>query len=235
MKSIFKYILLFIIIVPNIVNAEKCSYIEKYKLMKEASKVKIKYEPVFEDIEDNNCSTGDCLPQRIYYFKIYILNASENMRIEVENNYNNDKTTYTKDDISDDVITFFDYDSTEVKRYEFKIYASEATECNTEKLQTIYLTLPRHNRFYNEGYCLDHEDYYLCEEYVEFDDMDINDFHKKMEEEFGPNAINNKIKTNIFQIIWNFIKTNIIWITIVIIVGTIGFFVYRIIRKRREI
>lgn len=219
------------------VYADECSYTDKYSLMQEAAKVKAKYEPFTEYIENNDCTDEDgCLPSAKHYFKIYITNVSENFYIKVTNELTEESIVYTYSDSEEGIITIEDDNATVVKNYSIKIYASDSTKCSSESLANLYLTLPRYNVYSQESYCQENPDEYVCEEYVEFEAMDYEEFFEKISDKVDVFEDTTEETLTPIQKIMNFIKNNIVWLIVgcvVLITAVVA--VKTISRKRRAI
>lgn len=213
MKNKIK-IALFLLLVCglNVVCAGECAYTEKYSLMQEAAKVKIKYEPYIETIEDTDCTDEEyCLPLEERYFRIYLTNVSENVYVDLKNEATGESTKYRYTDSQEGIITIDGIDTDNIKNYSMKVYASDSTNCSGESLATQYITLPRYNSYSTEDYCQEHKDEKYCEEYVEFDDVDYNTFFENTIEK--DNDINETItEMTIGQKVMGFIEDNLVWV-----------------------
>lgn len=157
---------------------EYCGSADSVALSKEASNVKIVYEPFeykpdgFDDENSPNFSL-------IYYMiDVKIYNATSHMYIEVDNG----SKTYNVgiDQMNTDgVIVIRSGNASDVKKYTFKIYADSAS-CKGKLLRTVQLTLPKYNYYSGKSACDDIPEYYLCHQYVNFD-VDGNTFLKNTE------------------------------------------------------
>ncbi len=166
------------------------------------------------------------------YFKVSIINISENFYVEISNDYNRDKLVYQYKDTQDGVITFDWKNLDKVTTFTVKVYSSDQTNCPDELYRTITISLPRYNEFYDYTLCERASDYYLCEKYVDYGEVDFGTFvsnitrhieqkEKEEEEEAKKEDFVSKHKT-------------ILIINGVIVVVITGVVVAVIIKKRRS-
>lgn len=215
------------------VYADDCSYTEEYALMQEAAKVKVKYATKDHFVPADGCAGMDeCSDVKERYFEIYILNLSENFYIEATNSITNEKVTYTYDDVENGTITIIDKNVYDIKSYTFNIYASVKTSCYSKKMTTQYLSLPRYNQFYGEDFCSENPEMDLCEEYVQFKDIDYEKFlEKAVEYKDSNNTTVEQTKSWLSNII-DFIINNIVWVITSVCLLASLITGYVIIRKR---
>ena len=177
MKKIITLLLMLILIVVP-VKAEECSYTAKADAMKKADNVKVDYEVVEDkqEYEDGSTSTDE-------YFKISILNVTEDLYVEVSNDVTSEILTYNFDDAKDGVITFDWKENEVVTNFIIKVYASYQTPCEGTELKTIRKQTPRYNDYYNRAICLeeDMKDFYLCEKYTNLKEIDESMFITKID------------------------------------------------------
>lgn len=214
------------------VYADDCSYTEEYALMQEAAKVKVKYATKDHFVPAEGCQgLESCVDIKERYFEIYILNLSENFYIEATNSITNEKVTYTYDDVENGTITIIDKNVYDIKNYTFNIYASANTVCYSKKMTTQYLSLPRYNKFYGEDYCSQNPELSICEEYVQFEDMNYEKFIEKTTELDGNGTVQEQTKSWLSNII-DFIINNIVWVITSVCLLALLITGYVIIRKR---
>lgn len=113
------------------------------------------------------------------YFKISIMNLNEKFYIEVTNDYNKDKLTFNYNDSKDGVVTFDWKNIDEITKFTVKIYASDKTGCRGELYRTYTITTPRINVYHGRAICEGIEEYYLCQKYVNYDEVDYNTFMER--------------------------------------------------------
>ncbi len=159
----------------NRLSNQYCSSTDSVELTRQASNVKIVYEPFdykpdgFDDPDSENYSV-------VYYMMdIKIYNLNSNMYISV-NNGNTEYEVNNSKMNSDGVVVLRDSDTTEVKKYTFTIYA-DSPNCKRKILRTIRLTVPKYNYYSTRAACEDIPEYYLCHQYINFD-VDAENFLK---------------------------------------------------------
>lgn len=170
----------------NVINAE-CSYTEKSNLNKIAANVKVdyeikkqkvkvpaedSYEPITDEIRSINLNVYNISPE-VYVEQIEEENGETKRLNFVESKNGNFTVNYT--------------DVSKIRKFTYKIYASETTACPGEELKTIYITLPKYNEFYDM--CENAEDFSLCKEFITVDIKEYEDFSKKLD-----NYLNKKYK-----------------------------------------
>lgn len=218
------------------VNAEVCSYTEKANYSKLASNVKVTYEEYEEDVDPDSYtpgdSSGDVIPKALY-FKIKILNVTDDLYVKLENSVNKETKYITYKDTDEGTYTLDWIDLDNVATLTYTIYASEKTICSGEKLKTGTLTLPRYNQYHDMLVCEDIKDFYLCEKYVAIPDEN-GYFSKKIEEykkTLGKDD-NGDTKPDKEKEKKNYKKVAIIGISILVVAG--GATIYLVENKRRS-
>ena len=184
-KYSFIYILLIMLLFPLTVNASMCSYSEQAKLNSEVSTIKVIYEPKTGTLDPSEyvCPGGmpdDCTVE-YNYFTISLLNLSPNFYVKVKNTVNKNIYTLYYEDVKDGVVSFDAEDISEVTTYTFTAYTTANTGCSGEKFRSFYLTTPRYNSYSNYDACKANPEFYLCEKYVTFTDIDYYEFEEKMD------------------------------------------------------
>ncbi len=137
----------------NNVKAASCNYKEQAKLNKEAANVHKEYEFVGED-------------QLNYHFKIYLTNITDNLRLVVTNNYNDQELNITKQDLVDGVYTIETKIATRKVKYNIEMYATTG-DCAGEKLISTSITTPRYNPYSTSYICKQVPDYKYCGIFVD--------------------------------------------------------------------
>ena len=152
-----------------------CNYTDKAAANKKAANVKLDYEVVEDkkEYEDGTISINE-------YFKMTILNVTEDLYVTVTNDVTNTTNTYRYSDAKDGVITF-NWDNNEVvTNFTMKVYGAESSPCKDEELRTIRKQTPRYNDFANRAICEDMKDFYLCEKYTTVENIDESMFINKV-------------------------------------------------------
>ena len=174
----------------SIVGAATCGYEEQAKLNNEIGKVVVNYEikeavvpdaPIPDAIigteeADNYVATTEII-------QVNILNITENIYVEVANDYNDDILIFNYNDTVDGVVSFDWIDVDTVVNLTVTIKASDKTGCANSELWIIKKTLPRYNDYSDYSVCTIVPDYYLCQRYVTFSKIDFFDFWDKVNRE----------------------------------------------------
>ncbi len=156
------------------VNAE-CSYTDKADANTKAANVKVDYE-IVEDKQEYE--EGTAIDE---YFKITILNITEELYVVVKNDVTNEEFRYNYEDTKDGEVTFNWTNTESVTNFTFTIYASSQTVCKDEQLKIINKQTPRYNDFYNRAICENMKDFYLCQKYTNIAEIDESMFIDKVE------------------------------------------------------
>ncbi|MGN1379823.1 MAG: hypothetical protein ACI4XR_05510 [Bacilli bacterium] len=237
MKQSKYYLFLFMIlfIIRNVF--AECTYEDQAKLNSEAATIKAIYEEQTGKFDSSyTCNDGQSECEGYNYFKISILNLSEDFYIKVSEGKKT-ITTLTYNNVVDGIASFDVEDITETHTYKFDVYTSNKTNCKSSLNRSFYLTTPRYNEYYDFAFCQDTPDYYLCKKYVTFEKMDIMDFVNKYNEYIESKREEEKKdkNENFFQKLGDFIREyKTIFITggVVIIVGVAGIIIVK--QKRRK-
>lgn len=175
MRKIGVCVLAVILFVTNVKAASKCSYAEQVELNELAGKVKASYEVV-----NTTAYTIDGDEVTTEIFKVSITNLSDKFYVVVENDVEDTKKTYTHANASNGVVSFEHKDLSKVTNYTFKVFSSNNTGCKDENYKTVYLTLPRYNRFHSYSMCEGVENNSLCDKYVTTKEINESDFYERM-------------------------------------------------------
>ncbi len=175
MRKIKKIFVLFVVLLLAKNVHAACDYETQAKLNTEAATIKAIYEEKLGKFDSSvRCNDGETECPGYNYFKISILNLSENFKVTVKgDNFNK---TFTYSDAVDGIVSFDLQDIMNIHTFTFDVYPSGSTNCTIKKIRTFYLTTPRYNKYYDYGFCEDNPDYYLCEKYVTFEEIEITDF-----------------------------------------------------------
>jgi len=127
--------------------------------------------------------------------------------------------------------------------YEIMLYAGLDTDCKEEYLYTKKITLPRYNPYSEREECIEYEEFYLCDKwypgYVTSEQTFLNELHSYIISLNGSKQDTSpKSGRNIFQIIIDFYKDNLIFtlpITIIILMFILYKIIVKIIRRRNRI
>ena len=230
------------------VNAATCGYEEKAKLNNEIANVKSNYEVKERVLNKDEYFISDALLGTEYedsyeaktdYIQVNILNLTENMYVEITNDYNDDIVVYHYSDTQNGNISFDWNDVGTLITYTIKVYASSSTGCEGSVLKTLYQALPRYNDYSTYDICKNIPDYYLCQRYVTYEDVGFDNFieqnskqvEKKLEKE-EKTTENEKW----YKKVQNFVKEHKVPFIIggVVLVVAAGGTTFVIIKKRRR-
>ena len=125
-------------------------------------------------------------------------------------------------------------------KYTIKLVSSEKTGCPGNEIRTFYLQVPRYNKYSIEPRCAQVPDFYLCQEYVTFDEVEYEFFSKSINKELekfdldeNGNVINKEDKTwfnkSIEYVKNNKVKFIVGGALVVVVITTIV-----VIKKRRD-
>ncbi len=231
------------------VNAATCGYEEKAKLNNEIANVKSNYEIKERTMSKDEYSISDALLGTEYedsyestteYIQVNILNLTENMYVEISNDYNDEVAVYQYSDTQNGNISFNWQEIDELVTYTIKVYASDKTGCEGSVLKTLYQALPRYNDYSTYDICKNIPDYYLCQRYVTYEDVGFdvftervfNEVEKKLQKEEQQTKENEKW----YKKVQNFVKEHKVPFIIggVVLVVAAGGTTFVIIKKRRR-
>lgn len=229
------------------VNAATCGYEEKAKLNNEITNVKANYEIKERVMNKDEYTVPDAIAGTEYedsyvatteYIQVNILNLTENMYVEVTNDYDNERKVYQYSDTTNGNISFDWHQIGDLVTYTIKVYASSTTSCSGTILKTITQKLPRYNEYSDYNVCDGFSKYYLCQRFVTYEPVDFETFSNKISTE-----IEKKIKKDEevngdkwYNEVIKFISDNKVWFItggIILVVG-IGSTTFIIIKNRRR-
>ena len=174
-KNILLVLLLIIAILQVNVNAASlCSHEKQVELQKKAASVKVTYEEATEEADPNSYGSPESVGEQyaedkvlyIDYFKLKILNVTEDIYIKLENSVNKDIKYIRYEDTDEGEFTIDWKDLTQVVTFTYTIYTSDQTECPNEQLYSGIVALPMKNRFYSKAVCRDIPEFELCQKYT---------------------------------------------------------------------
>lgn len=229
------------------VSAATCSYEERAELNSEISNITANYEVITIELEnseppdalleteeeENYVSTTDAL-------QVNILNLTENVYAVVTNNYNDEELTYHYSDTDNGNVAIVWRELGELVTFTIQIYSSDATSCADTLLRTLRVSLPRYNEYAATfAICEQVPDYYLCQRYVYYDEIEFGEFMDRVTAEIervNQEAEENKDDLTWYEEIGHFISENrtpiIIGVVVVLIIT--GVIVVVVIRRRRR-
>lgn len=220
----------------TIVNAAECTYTDEAELNAIAGNVKINNEIITEKEEFVDMTVD------VEKFKITLLNITEEIYVVVENDKGMESKTYTYQDTTNGEVSFIWENTNEIASFTATVYASNNSNCGGKKLRTHYLSTPRFNEFSKRDICNDEDmkDFYLCQKYVMFSEVDNESFVKRVESfingDIGNNGEEVPDKVTFMDQVFKFLD-DYKWYIIggVIVIGAAGGYIYyRKSKKQRE-
>lgn len=187
MKKILLILLITFFCNITVEAASLCSYQEQNELNQKAANVKATYEiKKYEEwLFDGYYSE--------YEIVISLLNLTEDFDAVITNNINNEKIRINYSSVKDGVATFaWDYFDS-VTNFTIELVTTNKTNCSNERYKIIYLTTPRYNKFYNKAVCSENPDYYLCEQFVVYQEITEDKFHEEITSYLNSSKIDNKV------------------------------------------
>lgn len=164
MKNLIKVSLLFIILVPLSVKGA-CTVEDKMRYNSLATNITTSYEYREKD--------GNVL------FDVTIHNVHKDL-VVVETSTNK-KYQSTSSGLSNLLVT----NLKDGNSYSFNVYAKTG-DCSYRLFNTLYVTTPKYNKYYNDQVCIGASDYYLCQKWAEIGNISYEEFRKQVEEYKNP-------------------------------------------------
>ncbi len=165
----------------NITIVKACDEVEKKQITKDASNIKISYVPNSEETKDPDMSQ---VIEQKNYLDIKIYNVPTTVYMELKSgSYSTqvDKVRLDYHNIGPDgSITLRMESLTDTANLSLEIYAFTNT-CSGEKLKTITMKVPKFNTYSQLDVCNDIPEFYLCQEYIDFN-IDKSKFYSQVEE-----------------------------------------------------
>lgn len=217
MKKFIKIILFIFFMILPIKVFGACSVDDKVRYLSLASNVTTSYDY----IEVNDKVT----------FSITIHNVHKDL--VVKDNVNNRSYSSNRNDLNNYTVSNLK-DGT---NYSFSIYA-KSTDCSYKLLNTVYVNLPKYNKYYKDSACTGIESYNLCQRWGEIGDINYETFKSKVEEYKKKSDVSNEIKdddlktTSIIEILGDFWAKYYLYITIGTIVLLIPIII--IVKKKNK-
>lgn len=241
-KYLLFYLIIFVLFTPA-ARAVTCSYEQRAELNSEVSNITASYEVLVRrelttpPDEFLGRPEGEEYYDETDYFQINILNLTENTYAVVTNNYDNSELIYQYEDTDNGNIAIEWDNVMEMVNFTIEIYSSNASGCEGTLLRTIRLQLPRYNEYSELAMCDALPDYYLCQSYVTFDEIDFLTFEERIRDEIArkEEAETPEEEENPILSFLNEYKVQIIIGIIIVVVIAGGAVVIIKIKRRREI
>lgn len=233
---LFSFILIFFFSF-TIVKAE-CSYAKQSELNALASNVKYSVEPKEEEIPVMDEEAGPDASYIKTTFSLQLLNITQDMKVNIYNDYLKTTTSYSYNDVKDDILTINSGTGNEIVKFKVDIYGTG--ECGTQLLRTFEVKTPMINPYKYYGFCDNTPSYYLCQDYLTEDPgmtpSEVSAAIEKFKEQKKVKEEESKKKQSLLQMIGSFLKQYGIWIIIgIAIIGVIVIIIIRKVKGRRII
>lgn len=215
MKKFIKIILFIFFMILPIKAFGACSVDDKVRYLSLASNITTSYD--YTEVNDK------------VTFSITIHNVHKDL--VVKDNINNRSYSSNRNDLNNYTVSNLK-DGT---NYSFSIYA-KSTDCSYKLLNTVYVNLPKYNKYYKDSACTGVESYNLCQRWGEIGDINYETFKSKVEEYKNKSDVLDEIKdddlktTSIIEILGDFWAKYYLYITI----GTIVLLVTVIIIVKKK-
>lgn len=199
MKKFIKIILFIFFMILPIKVFGACSVDDKVRYLSLASNITTSYD--YTEVNDK------------VTFSITIHNVHKDL--VVKDNVNNRSYSSNRNDLNNYTVSNLK-DGT---NYSFSIYA-KSTDCSYKLLNTVYVNLPKYNKYYKDSACTGIESYNLCQRWGEIGDINYETFKSKVEEYKKKSDVSNEIKdddlktTSIIEILGDFWAKYYLYITI---------------------
>lgn len=217
MKKFIKIILFIFFMILPIKAFGACSVDDKVRYLSLASNITTSYD--YTEVNDK------------VTFSITIHNVHKDL--VVKDNVNNRSYSSNRNDLNNYTVSNLK-DGT---NYSFSIYAKNG-DCSYKLLNTVYVNLPKYNKYYKDSACTGIESYNLCQRWGEIGDINYETFKSKVEEYKNKSDVSDEIKdddvktTSIIEILGDFWAKYYIYITIGTIVLLIPIII--IVKKKNK-
>ncbi len=237
------FLLITFVLIASPVKAATCTVEERAQLNSEISNITAsyeiltRYEPT-ENVPDEILGTPEAenYQMEVDYFQINVLNLTENTYAVITNDYNDEKYVYNYEDTNNGNIALIWNNVMHIVRFTIEIHSSDNTTCEGTLLRTLTVQIPRYNQYARLAMCDSLDDYYLCQEYVTFDEISFGTFEERVRNELTDRENEENVEEE--NPIINFItehKTAIIIGIIVVVIIAGGTVAIIKIKRRREI
>ena len=163
MKNLIKISLLVMLLVPLKVSGA-CTVDDKMRYSSLATNITTSYEYK----EQNGNVSFDITIHNVHNDLVVVDN--NNKRYESSNNGLNN---FTINNLKDGY------------NYSFKVYAKSG-DCSYRLFNTLYVTTPKFNKYYNDPICEGASDYLLCQKWTEIGNMTYEEFKANVDEYKNP-------------------------------------------------
>lgn len=199
MKKIIKICLFAIALILPIKVLGACTVDDKLRYSTLATNITTSYDYV----ENNDSVTFSVTIHNVHKDLLVKDNSSNKTYSSNNNDLNNFTITNLKDGTN----------------YSFGIY-TKSGDCSYRTFNTIYINLPKYNKYYKDPLCEGLEEFNLCQRWGENGNITYNTFKTKIEEYKKKDTINNtdkvndEEKTTLLEIIGDFWAKYYLYITL---------------------
>lgn len=240
-KSLKLFLLAIVLLTPNITHAESaCSYEEQVEINNIVSHVNATYETVdiFEgttlDIDNRNeDGTIPRIDNYIKGFNINIMNITEDIYVVVSNNVNSEIKTFYYKDTTDGEVSFQVRDATSLVTYTIEIHSNKYS-CIGDVFRKFAITTPIYNDLSGLAACEGNEGFYYCQEYINSENISVNEFMKRIKE-YKEEKQEEEEKKESEKSFWKNNKTTIIVISGVVVLTGVATTVILLKKKRSRV
>lgn len=158
--------------------------------------------------------------------EIEFYGLSDELYLEVTNDYNDDVDVYTKDNFEDGVLVIQSKTVTEKINYRVSVYTTDTT-CSNRILRNINFSTNKYNIFVSNEVCNDRYDTIkYCNPFYDVEDMSLTEFVNLVNEEIAKLEVHYTFK--------DYVKKYYLFVLIPFLVISIVYIVRIIIFKRRK-
>lgn len=164
MKNLIKISLLVMLLVPLKVSGA-CTVDDKMRYSSLATNITTSYE-----YKEQNGNVSFDITIHNVHNDLVVIDDSTKKRYESSNNGLNN---FTINNLKDGY------------NYSFKVYAKSG-DCSYRLFNTLYVTTPKFNKYYNDPICEGASDYLLCQKWTEIGNMTYEEFKADVDEYKNP-------------------------------------------------
>lgn len=219
-KIIYLIIMMLFVFQLKDVSALVCTSSNYNNLMKQARNVKISYELVHGKGE---------WP----YYKLTVLNMTKDIMFK----FNNEKYIYGYEKENPSMIHLYGTFETGTT-VTIDLQVSDENACFGNSLKSISVKLPYFNHFYDYDECLKYPEFRMCARTFNSDDISDEEFLAAVaeyEKTIKPEEEPNEEKLNLFEKIINFVKENIVVVSICTVVLVFVIVIVLHIRRKKKV
>ena len=187
-KGIALVLSLLFLSITTVKAASSCTYQEQAELNGVASQIKATYEVKTGKLDSEDYALPDIFDEdevidysaEYKYLQVSIVNITEDFYVVIKNDQSDIEQKVYYSNTNNGVYSYDWNNLNNVAKLTIEVYSSSKTNCANEKYRVLYLTLPKANKYASLPMCNDIEGFYLCKEFVEFEEPDFNTFEKRV-------------------------------------------------------